>query len=282
MPIDPALQALIDADPIYQQAIANAQAQAIADKTSRDTAMRRSLIDFGQTLDPAAIAAQLGITAADAAEIMNAQTNQLAQANTAAGTSMAAQLQKAYRDAQRGLVNALASRGMLRSGDTGYGLQKEGLADVQRQYAARRQLLDYLTGSQSGYTEAERARQLALAQALSEAYTRVLQQYPNGVDPPGPYDGGGGDEMPDDGNPSDPGAPPIPGPQDPTHPPPPTPPPPMPEPPPGGPSGPQDPTHPRGPVRRDTGPDSRRPRGAGTLQTLLDTLGNPSYRYITF
>jgi hypothetical protein len=223
MAIDSALQALINADPIYQQQIADAQAQAIADKSSRDTAMKRGLVDFGQTLDSTAIAAQLGISAEDAASIMDAQTNTLAQQNTQAGTSTAAQLQRAYQDAQRGVVNALASRGMLRSGDTGYSLGREGQADVQRQYGARKQFLDYLAGLQSGYTEAEKARQQANAQALSDVYTRILQQNPNGIPGTGGT-GGDGDTTPPGGTgggPSDPGGPQYPTPY-PTTPPAPT------------------------------------------------------------
>lgn len=179
--IDPRYQALINADPLYSQYVTDSGAQSVSDKASRDAAMRRSLEEFGQVPDFSSAASSLGLSAADLAAIVTPQARGIAASNTAAGTSTVARLNQSYADAQRNVVNALASRGMMRSGDTGYALNRTNLANTQQNYDARKTLLDYLAGAQSGYTAAEKARQQGLYQSLTDAYGRVLAKYPNGL-----------------------------------------------------------------------------------------------------
>jgi hypothetical protein len=177
--IDPKYQALINADPEYSQTIADTQAGSIADKASRDAAMRRSLEEFGQMPDFGASASSMGLSAADLASIYTPEAQTIANANTTAGTSTVAKLNQAYADAQRNVINALASRNMMRSSDTGYGLNKANLANTQQNFDARKSMLDYIAGAQSGFAEAERTRQGTLTTSLWAAYYRALENWKN-------------------------------------------------------------------------------------------------------
>jgi hypothetical protein len=181
MAIDPALQALIEADPIYSQAKADAAAQSIADKSSRDAAMQRALGEWGDVPNFANVLSQLGLQSGDIANIDTPTVEGIAQANTTGQTSTVARLNQAYADAQRNVVNALASRGMMRSGDYAYNRNQADLTGKRAQWDATKQLVDYLTGIQSGFAAAEHARQTGLYTSLSDAYNRVLQQFPNGL-----------------------------------------------------------------------------------------------------
>ena len=177
MAIDHKYQALINADAEYSQYGAMTTAQSQADKAARDTAMRRSLEEFGQMPDFGASASSMGLSAADLASIYTPEAQGIANANTAGGTSTVARLKQAYADAQRNAINTLASRGMLRSGDTGYALNKASQTNTQSQLDARKTLLDYLAGAQSGYAEAEKTRQTGSYDALMAAYNRALTNW---------------------------------------------------------------------------------------------------------
>jgi len=177
MAIDPKYQALINADPEYMQSVADAQGGSIADKASRDAAMRRSMEEYGQVPDLNAAASSLGLSASDLASIFTPEAQGIAASNTAGKTSTVAQLQQAYADAQRNVINTLASRGMMRSGDTGYNLGRESTANTIRQSTSLKALLDYLGGAQSGYAEAERTRNGTLSTALWNAYGRAVTNW---------------------------------------------------------------------------------------------------------
>ncbi len=181
MPINAALQALINADPIYAQTLVNTQAASSAERAQRNQSLQRAMEEFGQIPDLTGSAQQLGLNTSDLSQINTPEAQALALAGTRAGTSTLAQLNQSQKDAIQGITNALASRGMLRSGDTGYSMGKQNLASTQAQYNARKALLDYLGGVQSGFAAAERQRQSDLSGALSDAYGRILAQYPNGL-----------------------------------------------------------------------------------------------------
>ncbi|HEY5987785.1 MAG TPA: hypothetical protein VIV12_15630, partial [Streptosporangiaceae bacterium] len=106
--------------------------------------------------------------------------------NTQAGLSITARVNQAHQDAIRQLTNTLAARGLLRSGETGYQTGREHLAYGTAQYDARQKVLDYLSGIQSAYDQAQQQRQWALAQAAMQA-AQSVPQYP--VIPP-PMGGG--------------------------------------------------------------------------------------------
>jgi hypothetical protein len=189
MAIDPALQALIDADPIYSQGKTDADAATIAEKAQRNQSLMRALEEFGQIPDLTGSAAALGLDQTDLSQIATPEAQALAAANTNAGTSTLAQMNLTQALANRGITNNLGSRNMLRTGDTGYLLNQQGQQGTIAQYNARKQLLDYLAGIQSGFAAAQRQRQADLYGLFNDAYGRVLAAYPNGL--PGTGTGAG-------------------------------------------------------------------------------------------
>jgi hypothetical protein len=177
MAIDPALLALLEADPGYQQILGDVQGASSAEKGQRNASMQRSMAEFGEIPDLSASLSALGLTSSDMAGIVTPETQTLAQSLTNSGVSTKAQLEYAQKKALQGISNALASRNMLRSGDTGYNVGQQNLAYTQNQYNARKQLLDYLAGIQSGYAAAERSRQSDLRSAWTDAYGRALEKW---------------------------------------------------------------------------------------------------------
>lgn len=156
---------------------ADARAEGIADRASRNAGFRRAAIQFGELPDVQGIAQALGLNLSDLGDVFGSDTAKLAQGNTQAGTSTVARLGEAHQDAVRGITNALASRGILRSGETGFQQGRENLNYTRAQYDARNQLLDYLSGLQSGFVNAQRQRQQALAQARLAAALQIQGMY---------------------------------------------------------------------------------------------------------
>jgi hypothetical protein len=181
MAIDPALQALIDADPSYAKYVTDAQAQDAADRAQRNASMQRAMEDYGLMPDLSGSASQLGLTNTDLSQIQTPEAQTLANANTTSGMSTTAQLNLARSNALKNIVNALAGRGMMRSGDTGYNTGQEEQAATLAQYNAQKTLLDYLAGIQSGYAAAVKQRQSDQYGQFSDAYGRVLSAYQNGL-----------------------------------------------------------------------------------------------------
>lgn len=156
---------------------ADARAESIADRASRNAGFRRAAIAFGELPDVAGIAQALGLSLSDLGDVFGSDTAALARGNTQAGTSTVARLGEAHQDAARGITNALASRGILRSGETGFQQSRENLNYTRAQYDARNRLLDYLSGLQSGFVSAERQRAQALAQARMQAALAIQGMY---------------------------------------------------------------------------------------------------------
>jgi hypothetical protein len=177
MAIDPALLALLEADPGYQQILGDVQGASAAEKGQRNASMQRSMAEFGEIPDLSQSLSALGLTSSDMAGITTPEAQTLAQSLTNSGVSTKAQLEYAQKKAIQGISNALASRNMLRSGDTGYNVGQQNLAYTQNQYNARKTLLDYLAGIQSGYAAAERQRQSDLRSAWTDAYGRALEKW---------------------------------------------------------------------------------------------------------
>lgn len=69
----------------------------------------------------------------------------------------------------------MAARGILRSGETGYQLRENALANKQATYDAGRELLDYLSGAQAAVAQREQERQFGLLQAQQDAAIRAQE-----------------------------------------------------------------------------------------------------------
>lgn len=135
---------------------------------------QRAFIDFGGVPD----FTNLGITTQNQPWLahFDQKTQGLAQANTQAGTSLLARLQKQLSDANRTSKNQLAARGILFSGETPYQLSENALANKQSTYDAGRQLLDYLSGAYAAVAQREQERQFNLLQAQQDAALRQQEQ----------------------------------------------------------------------------------------------------------
>lgn len=157
-------------DPWVQQTKNLFEAQRKAEAAQLQAQAQRAFIDFGGSPD----FSSLGLTTQTQPWLayFNQKTRALADANTQAGTSVMARLQKQLADANRTTVNQMAARGILRSGETGYQLGENALQNKQATYDAGRQLLDFLSGAQAAVAQHEQERQFQLLQAQQDAAVR--------------------------------------------------------------------------------------------------------------
>lgn len=153
------------------------QAQDVSNLASRNAGFKRAAIQFGELPDVGQIASALGLSQADLANVFGSDTAPLAEGNTKAGTSTVARLNETHQDAVRQITNALASRGLLHSGETGFQQGREDLNYTRGQYDARNKLLDYLSGLQSGYASAKQQAAMAAAQARMNAAMQIQGLY---------------------------------------------------------------------------------------------------------
>ena len=166
--------ALIKGDPGLLAAQSALGVSGVASLAQRNAAIQQAYINFGQPQDLTALAAKLGMSAADIQQALGPGANQLAQENTAAGLSTEARLGQANTTAIRNIKNQLNARGMLNSGETGYQLDQQDLSYRQAQSDATNSLLGYLQQYQQGYLSAQQQNQQSLAQAYSDAANRQL------------------------------------------------------------------------------------------------------------
>jgi hypothetical protein len=180
---DPDYEALIQGDSIFQQTRGDLAAQGIADAAQRKANVNRALINFGEVPDLAESIRGLGLDPnSPMFKMLFADVDQTtrrgAQDMTDAGFSTTAQLGKVHSANMEDLLSKLAARGSVRSGATGVGTGLEGERYGAAQFDARRNLLDYLTGLQSAFSDAERGRQGQLTTALTDATGRQIAQHP--------------------------------------------------------------------------------------------------------
>jgi len=167
------------------------------DKAGLTAARQRAIAQFGfapdfSNMDPSFLSALNAAGAApDLAGDLTPEVRALAEKNTAEGLSTKARLEKANKDALRAIKNTLASRGMLRSGETGYQLGEQNLAFKQANADAVGKLNEYLAGVAQAYADSEKQRQERLFQEQSSATARVAQQAANVPGIQGTYVGQG-------------------------------------------------------------------------------------------
>lgn len=151
-------------------------ADSAADAASRDAALRRYFISYGDIPD----FDQLGIS--DSArgflgKAIDQKTRDLAAKNMAEGTAVAAREQKADAVARRRIPAQLAARGMLRSGQTGSDLMDQQQMHKNTVFDQLNELLGGVEGTVGNFLQAERARQDALAQAMLQAQMAAAGEY---------------------------------------------------------------------------------------------------------
>lgn len=156
-----------------------------ADMATRNQQLIRALGQFGQQFDLEGANTAFGadfVNSSGLADVLP-QANALAQQTTDAGMSFQARAAKAHKDTVRQIKNALAARGLLQSGETGHQLQEQQTQFDTGQYDARAQVQDYMAAVNQGYTQAVRARQVALAEAQRVEAARQAQLNPGTTTP---------------------------------------------------------------------------------------------------
>lgn len=164
----PDFQSILRDDPIFSQFRADLSAQGISDAAQRAAATQRALVQFGVVPDFEQAGGQLGLSDQQLSFLrqdVTPQTRALAEESTEEGLSVQARINEQNERNVRQIRNALAARGLLRSGELGHQLGEAQQAFTRAQFDARSQLLDYLGGVQSAFAEAERMRQRELAGA---------------------------------------------------------------------------------------------------------------------
>lgn len=169
----PDYASLIANDPAYLQLQKDLGAQGVSDVASRNAAINRALIGFGQVPDMNAAGQSLGIQGLS--DIVDPTTAALAQQNE---FSTAKDLATAHTNAIRQIQQGLAARGGLRSGELGYQLGQEQHAYGQANNDATQKLLDYIGGVQSAFTTAQQQRQMQLDQGAYSAAQLEAQLHP--------------------------------------------------------------------------------------------------------
>jgi hypothetical protein len=164
---------MIEGDPMYIQLLADLKAQGVGDAAARKLARNRALVQFGYMPDFNSLDQQL--LGGDLQSDIDPTTPGLIERGNEAGTTTKARLELAHKDAVRNITNALASRGLLRSGETGFQLGREKQQYDVANYDASQKLVDYLAGVQAAFMQSERIRQGEKRAGASDAYQRSLQ-----------------------------------------------------------------------------------------------------------
>lgn len=157
------------------QARADNAAQSLADAASRDAAIKRFLVSYGEVPDFGA----MGVSEAARGILggLGGDIRALAQKNTAEGTSVKARLDQANAKQQRLIPANLAGRGLLRSGQTGYDLGQQQMQNKQANFDVLNEMLGNIEGTVSNFAQAEAARARALADAELQAAMAAQGDY---------------------------------------------------------------------------------------------------------
>lgn len=124
----------------------------------------RAIINWG---DPA-LAAMAGFG-------LDPQAGAFAQQNYLSGNAALAKINKQHDLNSKAIVNRLASRGLLRSGDLGYQKGQEDQAYSSNQYEGRQAILDYLTKIAQDAQDRKNALRQSVIQSVMAAYQNMAQ-----------------------------------------------------------------------------------------------------------
>lgn len=171
-------------DPLYKQLQAQIAAQNQTAQGTATTGFGQALAQFGSIPDLTQAAGQLGLDANNplykilTGITSNPNVQQSAQSLTNAGLSTEAQLAQQHQTAVQNLLNSLAARGAVQSGDTGTGLRLADQANSQAEYGAHQQLLDTLGKLVNAYNTSQQQGIGQLQQGASQAAARQIALNP--------------------------------------------------------------------------------------------------------
>ena len=163
----------LSGDAEYNQMLQDMRAAGVSDRSSRDAGIKRSFINFGLgNLDLAKAAQTTGI--GDLASILDPQTLELARNNP---FSVQKRIERGMQDRLRENRVALRQRGGARSGEAGFLAQRAQTDFDTDIFDSSQKLLDYISGVQAAFTQAERQRQQEAFQMALAAAGRRSQNY---------------------------------------------------------------------------------------------------------
>lgn len=157
---------LIRSDPGYQSGMAAGQQGVAQAAASRRAALQKLAIQFGGL--PRGLQDQYGD--------IDAGTLELAQKNQYSDTQ---RLQRSYAEGIEAFKRALAARGALQSGETGYGLSQADLARGEREYDLSNQFANAAQGVINDYVGVESRVRQNEAGLLSQAQANVYSNPAN-------------------------------------------------------------------------------------------------------
>jgi hypothetical protein len=172
---------------------ADTNAASVFDAASRDAALRRLVISYGQVPDFSALGIDKN-TSDILKKALDSNTIEQARKNTEQGTSAYARMFHGNELANRRIPAQLAGRGLLRSGQTVSDLSEQAQGYKNEQFDALNAILGQATGAIGAFAAAERQRQEQLAQmelqaalaAAAEGYGSSQQQQSSGAGAPPP------------------------------------------------------------------------------------------------
>lgn len=166
---------LIKSDPGYISGMASGQQSVAQAAAARRAALQKLAIQFG------GLPQGLQDTYGD----IDAGTLELAQKNEYSDTK---RLQRSYAEGIEAFKRALAARGALQSGETGYGLSQADLSRGEREYDLSNQFANAAQGVVNDYVGVEssvRAREAGiLAQAQQSVYSNPANRPVDAYDAP--------------------------------------------------------------------------------------------------
>lgn len=171
-------------DPLYAQLQKQVGAQNQAAQAAFGTGVGQELAQYGQMPDLTGAAQSLGLNASSPLYALltgaagNPNTVAAANALTNAGLSTEAQNAQQHSTDIGNLMNNLAARGAVQSGDTGVGLRLADQADAQRQYQAQQTLLGHLANLVGTYNTQQQNDINQLQQGASQAAARQISLNP--------------------------------------------------------------------------------------------------------
>lgn len=151
-----------DTDWGYLQALADQQASSQRLDDALRAAREAAIVQFG---DPSLAIPGFNVDPLTAAA---------AQANTAAGNSTLAQLQRTRDQNQRTIINNLAAHGLIRSGDLGYQTGQNQIGYGNSLYNAQQQVLSALAGDAQDTQDKKDNLQSGVTSALTKAYDNYI------------------------------------------------------------------------------------------------------------
>lgn len=174
----------INNDPLYSQftnfTLPSLLSQAQGNQQEQT---RQAIEQFGEVPDLTNAISGLGLDPNSSLYSMifgdiDPATQSAAQALTQSGLSTTAGLDKQHATDIQSLLDTMASRGTVQSGGTGVGLGQADQTYNQNEYNARTSLLQYLTGVQSAFNQAQQSAYQQQQQAATDAAQRQISLVP--------------------------------------------------------------------------------------------------------